>query len=122
MKALITLFIILGLLLPATAWANTATLSWTPPTQYEDGSAIGSGEIKSYKIYYGTKQGGPYNFIATVPGANNTVTIENLTNGTWYFVATTVSSQDAESTTTPEVSKVVNVIKKPRAPTGFIIK
>lgn len=102
--------------------ASTAELTWSPPTQYEDGATLSASEVKNYKIYYGDKQGGPYQFIVTVPGNTNTVTIDSLPNGTWYFVATTVSTQDAESKPTSEVSKVVNIVKKPKAPSNFVVK
>ena len=107
---------------PKLAWANTANLTWVAPAQYEDGSVIGPGEIKNFKIYYGNKQGGPYQFIVTVSVNTKTVTIENLPNGTWYFVATAISSQDAESEPSVEGFKTINVIKKPKAPTSFTVR
>ena len=48
----------LAALLSATALAQvsgtgTATLSWTPPTQYEDGSPLAIEDIVGYVIFYG---------------------------------------------------------------------
>lgn len=121
-KLMKTLGVLLLVTFPLVALANNAELRWNAPTQYEDGSVLVPSEIKNYKVYYGTKQGGPYQFIVTVPGNNTAVTISNLTNGTWYFVATTVSIQDSESSPSPEVSKVINIIRKPKPPSGFVIQ
>jgi hypothetical protein len=122
MKKFFLVLLALMIAYPTLVFSSTADVKWSPPTQYEDGSSLPLNEIKSYKIYYGTKQGGPYQFIVTVQGSNTAVTISNLTNGTWYFVATTVSTQDSESAPTPEVSKVINVIRKPKPPSGFVIQ
>lgn len=107
---------------PMAAWPSTADVRWSPPTAYEDGTPMPASDIKNYKIYYGSKSGGPYQFVITVPGNANTVQITNLTNGTWYFVATTVSVQDSESAPTSEVSKTINIVRKPRAPVNFTIQ
>lgn len=34
---------------------GTVTLSWTPPTEYENGDPIQPGDITGYVIYYGTE-------------------------------------------------------------------
>lgn len=104
------------------AWAvGNVNASWTAPTEYEDGSPLPGSSIKNYKIYYGDKAGGPYQFAITVPSDTNTVEITNLTNGTWYFVATTITVEDTESAPSAEVSKVINTVRKPRAPVNFSV-
>jgi len=118
----IVLFLGLSLVVTGVALANMADIAWTPPSQYEDGTPLSVSGIKSFKIYYGSKQGGPYQFIATVSGSSTNVTINDLPNGTWYFVATTLSTDDVESQPTPEVSKVINVVKRPRPPQNFVVK
>lgn len=107
--------------LSQTAWAGNANASWTAPTEYEDGSALPGSSIKNYKIYYGNTAGGPYQFSITIPGNTTTVEVTNLTNGTWYFVATTITIEDTESAPSSEVSKVINTIRKPRAPVNFSV-
>jgi hypothetical protein len=121
MKKLAILAVILVFAAPLVAWPTTADVRWAAPAAYEDNTPMPAADIKNYKIYYGNKSGGPYQFSVTVPGGTTSVQINNLTNGTWYFVATTVSVQDSESSATPEVSKVINIIRKPRAPVNFTI-
>lgn len=122
MKKFYIFLIAMLLALPIAAWPTTADVRWSSPTTYEDSTPMPASDIKNYKIYYGSKSGGPYQFVVTVPGNTNTMQITNLTNGTWYFVATTVSTQDSESAPTPEVSKTINLIRKPRAPVNFTIQ
>jgi hypothetical protein len=75
---------------------GSATLSWTPPTQNSDGSPIGS-TLAGYRFYWGTSPGN-YSNSRTVnqPGLSAYV-IEQLTPGTWYFVATAYNTQGTES-------------------------
>jgi len=85
---------------------GSATLSWTPPTQNDDGSTLT--DLAGYKIYYGTNQG---NYSTTIqinnPGIA-TYVVENLTPTTYYFVATAFNSSGVESAFSGEAIKVVN--------------
>jgi len=111
------LMLALAVLLIATpAMAGEATVSWTAPTQYEDGSSLPTNQIQSYKVYYGQTSGGPYGFSITVGGGLTTATITDLTAGTWYFVATTVATNGLESALSNQVAKTVVSTSKPRAP------
>jgi hypothetical protein len=96
--------------------AGEATLSWTPPTSYVDGSALPASEITSYKIYYGQTNGGPYASSVTVAGSFTSAVISGLAAGTWYFVATTVASNGQESAFSAQVSKTVVNTAKPNPP------
>ena len=87
--------------LPAFAIAVTqvsvgaATLSWTPPTQNTDGSALTN--LAGYRILYGAA---PSSLNQTVEIANpglTTYVIENLSPGTYYFAVRAYSSAGGES-------------------------
>ena len=85
--------------------AGTATLSWTPPTQNTDGSALTN--LAGYRIHYGTS---PTALVQTVQiasaGASGYV-ISDLSPGTWYFAVRAYSSAGSESANTNDGSKVV---------------
>lgn len=98
------------------AYAGDAVVSWDPPLEYEDGTAILSGEITKYSIFYGQTSGGPYNFKVDVGGNINTATITGLAKGTWYFVATATTNNGMESAYSTQVSKAVQGSSKPRPP------
>jgi hypothetical protein len=84
---------------------GSATLSWTPPTQNTDGSALT--DLAGYRVYWGTSQG---NLASSVtlnnPGLTSYV-IDQLTPGTWYFTATALNSVGVESNQSNIASKVV---------------
>ncbi|MEJ2621776.1 MAG: fibronectin type III domain-containing protein [Candidatus Thiodiazotropha sp.] len=84
---------------------GTALLSWTPPTENTDGSALT--DLAGYRIYYGTSPGN-YSHVVTIdsPGITS-YQIDNLTPGDWYFVITSFNSSNVESTRSNEVSKTI---------------
>jgi len=66
--------------------------------------------VTGYKIYYGTSQGGPYNFVVDV---GNPAPVDGLIHGTvnglvegntYYFVATAYDADENESEPCAEVS------------------
>lgn len=85
---------------------GSVTLSWTAPTENEDGSTLT--DLAGYKIYYGTA---PSDYTQSLrienPGLTSYV-VQNLTPSTYYFVATAVNSQGIESVESNETVKVVN--------------
>lgn len=98
-----------------------AALSWIAPTQNTDGSTLTAAQIASYNIYYGTTSGGPYTNKVSIAGTATSTTITNLTNGTWYFVATTVGTDGLESAYSNEGSKTISVSLAPTpSPPGFL--
>jgi hypothetical protein len=84
------------------AGTKSFTLSWTAPTQNEDGTALT--DLAGYRIYYGTTTG-KYSetIVLQSPGVSSYV-IENLTAGKYYLVMTSVNASDMESQYTPELS------------------
>lgn len=85
---------------------GTARLSWTPPTENTDNTPLQ--DLAGFKIYYGTASG---NYSETIDVASAGITdylIENLPNGTWYFVVTAYNALGIESAPSEEVSKTIN--------------
>jgi hypothetical protein len=77
---------------PAAAKGST-TLSWLPPTVYDDGTPL---KVTGYRIYWGPTEGHyPYSVTLDNPGLTRYV-VEELAPATWYFVATALSA-DGES-------------------------
>ena len=84
---------------------GTATLSWTPPTQYTDGSPLN--DLAGYKVYWGTSQGSYSNSVTIANPGLATYVVDQLTPAQWYFVVTAYSSTGAESGFSNEASKRV---------------
>jgi hypothetical protein len=85
---------------------GSALLTWTPPTQNTDGSAMtGATALTGYKVYWGTQQG---NYPNSAPVGANVASymVEQLTPATYYFVVTAVSAA-GESSYSNVASKVV---------------
>jgi hypothetical protein len=84
----------------------STTLSWTPPTENEDGSPLM--DLAGYKIYWGTTPG-DYTHSATIdnPGVS-TYVVDNLNPGTYEFVATSFNSAGIESVFSNPATKVLN--------------
>lgn len=87
------------------AWAGSATLSWYPPTEHVDGTALTN--LAGYRIYYG-KSATALNQSIVINNLGLTrYLIENLSRARWYFAMTAVSSQGTESARSTTVSKRV---------------
>ena len=84
---------------------GSATLSWTPPTQNTDGSALTN--LSGYTVYYGTSSTTMTNKVAiTNPGLTSYL-VGNLGSGTYYFAITAYSSTGVESAMSSVGSKTV---------------
>lgn len=84
----------------------STTLSWTPPTQNEDGSPLM--DLAGYKIYWGTTPG-QYTHSVKIenPGMSSYV-VENLTPGTYEFAATSFNMDGLESDYSNPATRVLN--------------
>jgi hypothetical protein len=88
---------------PSAAKGST-TLSWVPPTTYDDGTPL---KITGYRIYWGLSEGHyPNSVTLNNPGLTRFV-VEQLEPSKWYFVATALSA-DGESP--PSNVVVMNVL------------
>lgn len=84
---------------------GTAVLSWRPPTQNTDGSALTN--LAGYRIHYGTS---PTALVSTIQLANagaSAYTVSGLAPGTYYFAVRAYSSAGTESVSSNIASKVV---------------
>jgi hypothetical protein len=85
---------------------GSATVSWTAPTTNTDGSALTN--LASYRIRYG-RVSTSLDQLASVsnPGLTS-YTVENLSQGTWYFGVIAVNSAGSESGVSNVASKTIN--------------
>ena len=89
---------------PSTA-TGTALISWVPPTQNSDGSALTT--LAGFNIYYGTSASS-LTQVQTVAGTGLTsYTVNNLASGTWYFAVSAYTSTGAESGLSNTSSKTI---------------
>jgi hypothetical protein len=85
---------------------GSATLSWNPPTDNTDGSALT--DLAGYRIYYGrNKQDLKRSVVIQNPGLTRYV-IENLTPARWHFAMTSINSAGLESPRSQTVSKIIS--------------
>jgi hypothetical protein len=85
---------------------ETVTLSWIPPTENADGSALV--DLKGYNIHYGVAS---KTYTQTIQVSNpglTTYVVQNLPAGSYYFAVTSYNSSGVESALSPEVSTQVD--------------
>jgi hypothetical protein len=84
----------------------STTLSWTPPTENEDGTPLL--DLAGYKIYWGTTRG-QYTHSVKIdnPGISSYV-VENLSPGIYDFAGTSFNQDGTESDYSDPVTKVLN--------------
>jgi len=85
---------------------GSATLSWTPPTENTDGSALT--DLAGYKIYYGRSPDSLDRVVDVTSAGMTSYVVENLTPATWYFSMTSYNASRVESTKSEAVSKTVS--------------
>jgi hypothetical protein len=84
---------------------GSVTLSWTAPTQNEDGSALT--DLAGYKLYWGTTPG-TYTDTAVIDNPSiTTFTVDGLPPGTYEFVATSLNAAGIESRYSNPATKTV---------------
>jgi hypothetical protein len=84
---------------------GSVTLSWTPPTENEDGTALT--DLDGYRIYWGTTAGIYPNSVTIDNESVSTYVIDNLSPGTYEFVATSFNTSGVESAYSSPATKVV---------------
>jgi len=102
MKKILASLGALSLLLSLTATAApTSTFTWSAPQQYEDGTMIPVTDTLSYRLYCGDTTGGPYNnsilFSTPSPSQEDMAFCVGGVVGTYYMVATAISTNGEES-------------------------
>jgi len=84
---------------------GSATLSWTPPTLNEDGTAITN--LRGYRVYYGTSSSN-LNTVLDIPNSGTTrAVVENLSPATWYFALKAYNTSNVESSFSNIASKTI---------------
>lgn len=85
--------------------AGTATLSWEPPTENDDGSPLT--DLAGYRLYYGRNSDNLTQVVVlNNPGLTRYV-IENLTPARWFFEMTSINAEGVESGRSPTASKTI---------------
>lgn len=84
---------------------RTAILSWTPPTQNSDGTALTN--LAGYRIHYGTSATAMTQTIQVANAGASAYTVSNLAPGTYYFAVRAYTSAGTESINSNVVGKVV---------------
>lgn len=99
--------------------------TWTPPTNYNDGTVIPSSDTLTYRLYCSTTSGSGYIFINSYVGGSSAQSVDvsacvNGVPGTYYFVATASSSvYNSESAYSNEITRTYTATdlgKVPNAP------
>lgn len=84
---------------------GSATINWTPPTQNTDGSSLTN--LVGYRLSYGSSPGALTQTVNIPTAGITSYTVDNLSQGTWYFVMKTYNTAGTESAITNVVSKTI---------------
>lgn len=83
---------------------GSATLSWVPPTQNTDGSALN--DLDAYTVHWG-RQSGSYSSSVELDAGLTRYVVDNLGAGTWYFATRACNSSGTCSNFSNEASKTI---------------
>lgn len=84
---------------------GVATLSWLPPTQNTNGSALRN--LAGYRIYYGTSATALNRTVTIANAGVATYIIDNLPTGAWHFAVCAYNANGIESPLSNRVSKTI---------------
>jgi hypothetical protein len=85
---------------------NGVEVSWTPPTQNNDGSTLT--DLSGYKIHYGTASGNYTDSVAVDNAGITRYSLASLPKGTVFIAMTAVNKAGAESDFSKETTVTVN--------------
>ena len=85
--------------------SGSVTLNWTRPTQNEDGTTLT--DLDGYKIHWGTTSGSYPNSVTINDETATSFVVDNLSPGTYEFVATSFNTSGVESRYSAPATKVV---------------
>jgi hypothetical protein len=77
-------------------YSGSATLSWTPATEYTDGSALPPTDLTAYRIYHGRSEA-TLSRVAEVDSGTTAFSLTNLAPGMHLFAVTAVVQNGIES-------------------------
>ncbi len=90
----------------AASTTGSATISWTPPTERTDGSALTN--LAGYHVRYGTNDEDLTSLTTVDTAGVSSIVIDDLAPGTtYYFVVSAYDASGAESQSSPVVSKTI---------------
>jgi hypothetical protein len=84
---------------------GAVTLSWTPPTENEDGSALT--DLAGYWIYWRDTSGSDTRSMKIDNPGLSTIVIDNLTAGTYEFAMTSFNVGGVESARSNTITRIV---------------
>ena len=87
------------------AASGSAQLSWLPPTQRTDGSALTN--LAGYRIYYGQSQNNLNQSVTVNSAGITSYVVDQLTPATWFFAAAAIDSNGVESALSNVASKTI---------------
>lgn len=87
------------------AGTGTATLSWTPPTENSDGTALV--DLAGYEVHYGMSQSNLNQTVMLNNASLSTYMVEHLGSGKWYFALVAVNSRGTTSVFSGVASKTI---------------
>jgi hypothetical protein len=88
------------------ATPGSATVSWSPPTSFEDGTPIAN--LAGYKVVYGQSSTELSSSVTIPSAAIHSATIEGLSRGTWYFAVKAYTVASVESDLSNVAYKIIN--------------
>lgn len=89
----------------ATGSTSSASLSWTAPTQNEDGTPLT--DLAGYRIYYGTSASDLNQRVEVGNPTTTRTVVQSLAPGTWFFAISAFTQTGVESSRSQVVSKVI---------------
>ena len=89
----------------ATGSTSSAALSWSAPTQNEDGSPLT--DLAGYRIHYGTSASDLGKRIEVGNPATTSTVVQSLTPGTWFFSISAYTQTGVESSRSQVASKAI---------------
>jgi hypothetical protein len=88
------------------ATPGAATVSWSPPTSFEDGTPIAN--LAGYRVVYGQSSTELSQSVSIPDPAITSTSIEGLTRGTWYFAVKAYTTASVESDLSNVAYKTIN--------------
>jgi len=89
----------------ATPTTGNATVTWVPPTQNTNGSALTN--LAGLRIYYGSSPSSLTQMVQVASATQTSTTISNLASGVWYFAGVAYTSGGAQSAMSSVVSATI---------------
>lgn len=85
---------------------GSVTLSWTPPTLNDDGSALT--DLSGYEVRYGKDQANLDRSVQLTNPSLSRYVVDSLTSGTWFFAVRSINSSGNGSVLSNVASKTIS--------------